>query len=272
MKTLRMFGALLLTCVMCLNFVACDDDPTGNSQPDAPGVVNPSNVFAEKAPQSAVGLDITRNDKGLVTKMVSSDGSEITFNYNNAITRATSNYIVMTVKHPHYPDEIVFNLVIGTNGFISNWKNVTHNENGMFGYNGDGQLNYLKYNHADGGYDELKMTYENGNLTETNSRDTYYFTTGYTNADGTTIPNKGGVMVYDDQTFGIEGDDYCDLMNWLHYAGLLGKATKDLPLSFVDYFDDEGKYEWQLDDSGFPVKFMNPEASEVDEVECSFSW
>ena len=26
MKTLRMFGALLLTCVMCLNFVACDDD------------------------------------------------------------------------------------------------------------------------------------------------------------------------------------------------------------------------------------------------------
>lgn len=26
MKTLRMFGALFVMCVMCLNFVACDDD------------------------------------------------------------------------------------------------------------------------------------------------------------------------------------------------------------------------------------------------------
>ena len=33
MKTLRMFGALLLTCVMCLNFVACDDDNENEPSP-----------------------------------------------------------------------------------------------------------------------------------------------------------------------------------------------------------------------------------------------
>lgn len=33
MKTFRMFGALLLTCVMCLNFVACDDDNENDPSP-----------------------------------------------------------------------------------------------------------------------------------------------------------------------------------------------------------------------------------------------
>lgn len=33
MKTLRMFGALLLTCVMCLNFIACDDDNENEPSP-----------------------------------------------------------------------------------------------------------------------------------------------------------------------------------------------------------------------------------------------
>ena len=33
MKTLRMCGARLLTCVMCLNFVACDDDNENEPSP-----------------------------------------------------------------------------------------------------------------------------------------------------------------------------------------------------------------------------------------------
>lgn len=33
MKTLRMFGALLVMCVMCLNFVACDDDNGNEPSP-----------------------------------------------------------------------------------------------------------------------------------------------------------------------------------------------------------------------------------------------
>ena len=75
------------------------------------------------------------------------------------------------------------------------------------------------------------------------------------------IENKGCIMFFDG-TFGIDMDE----MEYAYYAGLLGKATKNLPVRLVD---DEGRitdFFWTLNSAGYPISFK------VDNETYSFAW
>jgi len=56
-----------------------------------------------------------------------------------------------------------------------------------------------------------------------------------------------------DATLGIDMDE----MKYAYYAGLLGKATKNLPKSNVDEEGETTTFTWTLNDSGLPTKMTD---------------
>ena len=77
----------------------------------------------------------------------------------------------------------------------------------------------------------------------------YTFSFSYTSDEVTTpIENRSGIMLYD----GIFEVDL-DQMSVLYFAGLLGKATKHLPVREYDQDADETyRFEWNINNAGLP--------------------
>ena len=68
-----------------------------------------------------------------------------------------------------------------------------------------------------------------------------------------------------DYTLGIDMDE----MQYAYYAGLLGKATKNLPVKLVDN-DNENRidnFTWTLNSNGYPISFKRDLT-----VAYSFAW
>ena len=56
------------------------------------------------------------------------------------------------------------------------------------------------------------------------------------------------------ENFGLDSDDVL----YAYYAGLLGKATKDLPVKLVDNKHDTQytqNFSWTLNSAGYPISF-----------------
>lgn len=71
----------------------------------------------------------------------------------------------------------------------------------------------------------------------------------------TPLLNKGCVMLFD-TTFGVDMDE----MKYAYYAGLLGKATKHLPLQCVEKgekYENNYYFTWTLNAAGLPVSFKS---------------
>lgn len=66
-----------------------------------------------------------------------------------------------------------------------------------------------------------------------------------------------------DQTLGIDMDE----MRYAYYAGLLGKATKNLPVKLVDNENYTQNFTWTLNSSGYPISFKR-----ADYDTYSFAW
>ena len=54
-----------------------------------------------------------------------------------------------------------------------------------------------------------------------------------------------------DKTLGIDMDE----MQYAYYAGLLGKATKNLPVKLVDNENDTDNFTWTLNSNSYPISF-----------------
>ena len=76
----------------------------------------------------------------------------------------------------------------------------------------------------------------------------------------TPIENKGCLMLFD-TTFGVDMDE----MKYAYYAGLLGKATKHLPVK-----NNEDEFVWTLNNDGYPIE-MNLESMYEDDT-FTFEW
>ena len=234
--------------------------------------VNPLKVFTGGLPKSIAGMTIQTNEKGQVITIMRQNGKPITFKYKDAATRSTASTPDVVMTNGNGKEYSTYNLYLNKDGFAKHCEEVVHDLDGEhtvpwnFTYNSNGQL--LTMQRSESGTEETTITYQNGNIVETkiayskeaefnHSHKIYYTSTDIT----TPIENKGSVMLFD-ETFGLDSDDVL----YAYYAGLLGKATKDLPVKLVDNKHYTQNFSWTLNSAGYPISFKGNHKT------YSFSW
>lgn len=249
----------MMAIVSCMGFVSCSDDDKDepNGVENGTEVMNPSNVFTAGVPKQVGSMSVTTDLKGLVTAMTNTeDGVKITFTYPS-MSRAESYDVIMTVDDDG--DKTVFNLLLNDMGFAKYCKQIESDgdvEEWWFEYNSDGQL--IKMKRSEGGNEVTEITYENGNISKIKMRseddgDGGDYVIGY---GSSIIENKGCIMLFD-ETFGIDMDE----MEYAYFAALLGKATKNLPVSniYTRYNPNEEPYKrdktftWSMNSNNLPI-------------------
>lgn len=244
-----------------ITFTSCSSDSNDTDTLQNTVGANPKNVFTGGLPKTAVGMSIQTNDKGQVV-YIKSEEVTVTFQYNDVDTRSTafSQYVIMTIGEGK--EKLVCNLYLNKDGFVSHCDETEYDLEGMeketwdFTYNSDGQL--LTMLRSEGGKENTTIKYQDGDIVETATvsadepDESSLYKVYYTSKTvSTPIVNKGCIMFFD-ETLGIDMDE----MKYAYYAGLLGKATKHLPVRLVDEKDQyTSSFDWTLNAAGYPILF-----------------
>lgn len=282
MKMFRMIAASMLSAALCLGFTACSDDDeneNGEGGGSTVTVVKPSEVFKGELPKSAAGMSISQNKEGLVTSIIGEDGEEAVFEYFFAETKAdaTKDRAKITVTDDD-GDVTELNLQLNSNGYVEYCNSIDHagtSDASEFTwemkYDADGHL--IEMRRSEGSGELTKITYKDGDAVKTS---TSYMGGGDMNGDGvldgndewedgaiidyttgeiaTPIDNKGCLMMFDELL-----DVDMDEMIYAYYGGMLGKATKHLPLAMRDADDTSvelSNYKWTLNSDGYPTQLL----------------
>ena len=296
MKMFRMIAASMLSAALCLGFTACSDDDeneNGEGGGSTVTVVKPSEVFKGGLPKSAAGMSITQNKEGLVTSIIGEDGEEAVFEYFFAETKAdaTKDRAKITVTDDE-GDVTELNLQLNSNGYVEYCNSIDHagtSDASEFTwemkYDADGHL--IEMRRSEGSGELTKITYKDGDAVKTS---TSYMGGGDMNGDGvldgndewedgaiidyttgeiaTPIDNKGCLMMFDELL-----DVDMDEMIYAYYGGMLGKATKHLPLAMRDADDTSvelSNYKWTLNSDGYPTQLLIKD--EGDEKKYTYTW
>ena len=296
MKMFRMLAASMLSAALCLGFTACSDDDeneNGEGGGSTVTVVKPSEVFKGGLPKSAAGMSITQNKEGLVTSIIGEDGEKVVFEYFFAETKAdaTKDRAKITVTDDE-GDVTELNLQLNSNGYVEYCNSIDHagtSDASEFTwemkYDADGHL--IEMRRSEGSGELTKITYKDGDAVKTS---TSYMGGGNMNGDGvldgndewedgaiidyttgeiaTPIDNKGCLMMFDELL-----DVDMDEMIYAYYGGMLGKATKHLPLAMRDADDTSvelSNYKWTLNSDGYPTQLLIKD--EGDEKKYTFTW
>lgn len=296
MKMFRMIAASMLSAALCLGFTACSDDgenENGEGGGSTATVVKPSEVFKGGLPKSVAGMSITQNKEGLVTSIIGEDGEEAVFEYFFAETKAdaTKDRAKITVTDDE-GDVTELNLQLNNNGYVEYCNSIDHagtSDASEFTwemkYDADGHL--IEMRRSEGSGELTKITYKDGDAVKTS---TSYMGGGDMNGDGvldgndewedgaiidyttgeiaTPIDNKGCLMMFDELL-----DVDMDEMIYAYYGGMLGKATKHLPLAMRDADDTSvelSNYKWALNSDGYPTQLLIKD--EGDEEKYTFTW
>lgn len=296
MKMFRMLAASMLSAALCLGFTACSDDDeneNGEGGGSTVTVVKPSEVFKGGLPKSAAGMSITQNKEGLVTSIIGEDGEKVVFEYFFAETKAdaTKDRAKITVTDDK-GDVTELNLQLNSNGYVEYCNSIDHagtSDASEFTwemkYDADGHL--IEMRRSEGSGELTKITYKDGDAVKTS---TSYMGGGDMNGDGvldgndewedgaiidyttgeiaTPIDNKGCLMMFDELL-----DVDMDEMIYAYYGGMLGKATKHLPLAMRDADDTSvelSNYKWTLNSDGYPTQLLIKD--EGDEKKYTFTW
>lgn len=269
--------------ITCGGLVSCsnDDEPEVDT---TPGVVNPTNVFTGKFPVSVGGNHITRNAAGFVTEIKTDYGTTVKFRYPES-RASESNEVVMTVDDGG--DITDYILTIGSKGFVTK----AHYEHGVPGgkeyekgdwtiyYDNDGHIIKLQDEYVDEQGKEfytVNLKWKDGNIIETykdgEDGDWDKYTYQYTSKSySTAIENKGCLFMFE-SIYPIE----IYQLEWIYYAGMLGKGPKNLAVSAME-IDDEGDSEttefvWTLNSSGYPTMFDVKDDDHPGLSTITFSW
>ena len=296
MKMFRMIAASMLSAALCLGFTACSDDEeneNGEGGGSTVTVVKPSEVFKGGLPKSAAGMSISQNKEGLVTSIIGEDGEEAVFEYFFAETKADAmkDRAKITVTDDE-GDVTELNLQLNSNGYVEYCNSIDHagtSDASEFTwemkYDADGHL--IEMRRSEGSGELTKITYKDGDAVKTS---TSYMGGGDMNGDGvldgndewedgaiidyttgeiaTPIDNKGCLMMFDELL-----DVDMDEMIYAYYGGMLGKATKHLPLAMRDADDTSvelSNYKWTLNSDGYPTQLLIKD--EGDEKKYTFTW
>ena len=270
MKKFFYLSSLLFAFLACPLLTSCgddDDDNGGNNGTENGGVVNPRNVFTAGLPKQVNGFDIHTNSQGLVTSIEGTDPEEgryitITFEYLQQTKGEASDFDVIMTINEGDDYTATCSMVLNDKGFVSycneeefsSYDDDSSYQTWKFEYTKDGHLN--KMTRSEGKNEVTAITYENGDITKVktatdDSEKESVTKVFYTNSKiDEMILNKGCVMLFD-ETFDIDMDE----MMWAYYAGLLGKATKHLPLLSIDDEGDEIEYRWKFNKDNMPLSF-----------------
>ena len=255
--------ALLAVAVIGATFVlsSCsnknDDDWIIDSWPD-PVTIDLSKVFTNGMPKEVDSMTIQTDDNGLVTGIKTKDET-VSFKYNNTKTRVIVIPNVF-MKVERNGDTTVYRMYLNNNGFVRGCmreqKENTKEDTWYFAYNDNDQLTNIT--HSADTYKRFILTYKDGNISEietktilspatTKQKDTCKV--AYTSTTTPTpIVNKGNIMLFN-TTFGID----MGAIKYAYYAGLLGKATKNLPVQLIDKNGNKNNFTWTVNSNGFPT-------------------
>lgn len=290
MKVFKVMAASMLGAALCLGFTACSDDDKNsndNGGNDTTTVVNPEKVFTGGLPKSVAGMNIVQNEEGLVTSITTEDGDKAVFEYPSATTKdVLINRARITVTDSD-GDVTELNLQLNKDGYVESCNSIdhagtsdAHNETWKMEYDADGHL--IRMERSEGGGEVTTLTYKDGNVVETSTItpgddwDWPAATILYTTDEITTpVENKGCLMMFDELL-----DVDMDEMIYAYYAGMLGTATKHLPLSqhypysydettgVAEYNDKD--FVWELNSNGYPTKLVIEYADWAENF--SFTW
>lgn len=255
--------ALLTAAVIGATFVlsSCsnknDDDLIIDGWPD-PVTIDLSKVFTNGMPKEADSMTIQTDDRGLVTDIKTKDET-VSFKYNNTKTRAIAIPNVF-MKVERNGETTVYRMYLNNNGFVRGCMREqnenTKEDTWRFTYNDNDQL--INIIHSADDYKKFTLTYKDSNISEIETKTIVSQTTtrkkdtckvAYTStATPTPIVNKGNIMLFN-TTFGID----IGAMKYAYYAGLLGKATKNLPVQLIDKNGNKTNFTWTVNSNGFPT-------------------
>lgn len=264
MKRLSYLGCLVAIALSTTTMTACGETTEETIIENSSANVSEglSRIFTTGMPKVVNGYTIARNEQGQVYLMKKSRGRDkVIFEYKAAnLANSNAPDVVMTVTDDD--DKKVYNLFLNNNGYIRHCDEIEYERGESpkrqvwdFEYNAAGQLS--KVVSSEDGYETTTITYRDGNIVRTSvvsgmsgiekDRHDIFYTS---NTVATPILNKGNVMFFDD-TFDIDIEE----LQYAYYAGLLGKATKHLPIRSIDEKNEVSTFRWTLDSNGYPTRF-----------------
>ena len=241
----------------CSNKNDDDSDWIIDRRPD-PVTIDLSKVFTNGTPKEVDSMTIQTDERGLVTSIKTKD-EMVSFKYINTKTRAIVVPNVL-MKVERNGKATVYIMFLNKNGFVRRCvieqKENTKEDTWRFTYNDNEQL--INIIHSADNYKELTLTYKDSNISEIETKTIVSQTTtrkkdnckvAYTStATPTPIVNKGNIMLFN-TTFGID----IGAMKYAYYAGLLGKATKNLPVQLINKSSNKTNFTWTVNSNGFPT-------------------
>ena len=264
-KSIRL--VLFVITLGCSALISCGND-NKTIEPDKPATpteVNPLNVFTGGMPLSYGEYNILKNVKGQVSAIQANNGDEkITFEYMESTSNnANTPNVVMTLESKD--EKLVLNLFLNKEGFVKHCDETEYHRDDLsqketwdFTYNNNGRL--LTMFRSEGN-ERTTIKYEAGNIvsitekavngTRNKTHKVYYTSQSVPSP----IVNKGCIMLFD-TTLGIDMDE----MQYAYFAGLLGKATKHLPVRLVGNEGEEESFAWHLNASGYPTSMVRSHA------------
>ena len=268
MKKLSNFVWLLAIALgAAIALTACSKNSDGPDGGEDKGKVevNPTKVFVNGMPKIVDGSVFTRDFKGRLSSIYNREENVlIAFAYTSSIlgTKDVPN-VVMTVTDAD--ERTVYNLFLNKDGFVKYCDEIDYEKKGKtpktttwnFEYNSDGQL-IKAVASKDGVKTSSTIAYNDGDAVETvtmsekDGKETDHYRIYYTSKKVTSpIENRGCIMSFD-VALGLD----LDHLHGAYYAGMLGKATKHLPIYNMDKDNDKTTFDWILNDNGFPTKIV----------------
>ena len=268
MKKLSNFVWLLAIALgAAIALTACSKNSDGPDGGEDKGKVevNPTKVFVNGMPKIVDGSVFTRDFKGRLSSIYNREENVlIAFAYTSSIlgTKDVPN-VVMTVTDGD--ERTVYNLFLNKDGFVKYCDEIDYEKKGNtpktttwnFEYNSDGQL-IKAVESKDGVKTSSTIAYNDGDAVETvtmsekDGKETDHYRIYYTSKKVTLpIENRGCIMSFD-VALGLD----LDHLHGAYYAGMLGKATKHLPIYNMDKDNDKTTFDWTFNDNGFPTKIV----------------
>ena len=268
MKKLSNFVWLLAIALgAAIALTACSKNSDGPDGGEDKGKVevNPTKVFVNGMPKIVDGSVFTRDFKGRLSSIYNREENVlIAFAYTSSIlgTKDVPN-VVMTVTDAD--ERTVYNLFLNKDGFVKYCDEIDYEKKGNtpktttwnFEYNSDGQL-IKAVQSKDGVKTSSTIAYNDGDAVETvtmsekDGKETDHYRIYYTSKKVTLpIENRGCIMSFD-VALGLD----LDHLHGAYYAGMLGKATKHLPIYNMDKDNDKTTFDWILNNNGFPTKIV----------------
>jgi putative lipoprotein len=268
MKKLSNFVWLLAIALgAAIALTACSKNSDGPDGGEDKGKVevNPTKVFVNGMPKMVDGSVFTRDFKGRLSSIYNKEENVlIAFAYTSSIlgTKDVPN-VVMTVTDAD--ERTVYNLFLNKDGFVKYCDEIDYEEKGNnpktttwnFEYNSDGQL-IKAVQSKDGVKTSSTIAYNDGDAVETvtmsekDGKETDHYRIYYTSKKVTLpIENRGCIMSFD-VALGLD----LDHLHGAYYAGMLGKATKHLPIYNMDKDNDKTTFDWTFNNNGFPTKIV----------------